>query len=279
MSAPDDVRSRAEGAQHHPGPGDERGLTSRREGAAHVPGMRGHQPDIGDIDVEGPCHGSVRLGCGFELARGISRQDLVEVVAEAGVGQLRHRDRLGGIRQRGDSQRRLRRAARAPATSRCGGNELIRPTSSAILASLTSTPWRRGSITKAACCAAPKSTYRPVRPPTKDNCSICANHCPRTAAEPNSRSECGSRTALARFGGHLILAEGRRNGVPAWGVRRGTRMSFGVRRCRWRCPATSRGRRSLVVLGERDDAAELGGERTGRAGLSGEPVVGERVGV
>ena len=50
-------------------------------------------------------------------------------------------------------------------------------------------------MTSAARCAAVKSTYCPVSPPTKASWSICANHCGRRAASPSRSSNGASRAA------------------------------------------------------------------------------------
>jgi hypothetical protein len=59
---------------------------------------------------------------------------------------------------------------------------------------VTVTPRRSASIRSAAFCAVVKSTYSPVSPPVKEICSICANHCPRSSAEPSSSSNAASST-------------------------------------------------------------------------------------
>lgn len=70
------------------------------------------------------------------------------------------------------------RAARAPGTSGCAGNELIwstRPSNSLVL---SGTSWRW--VASAARCAAVKSTFSLVRPPVEATCSMAPNHCGRS---------------------------------------------------------------------------------------------------
>ena len=50
-------------------------------------------------------------------------------------------------------------------------------------------------IHSAAFCAVVKSTYRPVKPPTNDSCSIYPNHAGRSAGSPSTDSNTGSSAA------------------------------------------------------------------------------------